>query len=85
MKEFFMKEFFAWLLGLLGFACLIGVAFITADLAHSRISDTAKRNYERGYLAACKDFHQGNIKYELVEHADGTRTWEKVEKEGNLK
>ena len=35
-------------------------------------------SYERGYLNACKDFYQGKIKYELTEHTDGTKTWEKV-------
>ena len=34
--------------------------------------------YEQGYLDACKDFYKGKLKYDLVEHNDGTRTWEKV-------
>lgn len=34
--------------------------------------------YEKGYLDACKDFYQGKLKYDLVEHKDGTITWEKV-------
>ena len=80
-----MKECFVYILVFLGLACLVGTVFISGDLVYSRISATAKRNYERGYLDACKDFHQGKIKYELVEHADGTRTWEKVEEEGNKK
>ena len=76
-----MKECFVYILVLLGFACLVGVLFISGDLAYSQVSAAAKRNYERGYLDACKDLHQGKIKYELVEHADGTRTWEKVVEE----
>ena len=80
-----MKGFFVYLLAMLGCACFVGLIFITTDLACSQVSAAAKRNYERGYLDACKDFYQGKIKYELVEHTDGTKTWEKVEKEGNKK
>ena len=35
-------------------------------------------NYEKGYLDAGKDFHQGKLKYALVENADGTREWKKI-------
>lgn len=42
--------------------------------------DSAKRNYEEGYLDACKDFYQGKLKYDLVENPDGTKEWKKVEK-----
>jgi len=42
--------------------------------------DAAKRNYEEGYLDACKDFYKGKTKYDLVKNDDGTVVWKKVEK-----
>ena len=42
--------------------------------------DSAKSNYEEGYLDACKDLHQGKLKYDLVENHDGTKEWKKIDK-----
>lgn len=42
--------------------------------------DSAKSNYEKGYLDACKDFYKGKLKYDLVENSDGTKEWKKIEK-----
>ena len=42
--------------------------------------DSAKSNYEEGYLDACEDFYQGKLKYDLVENPDGTKEWKKIEK-----
>lgn len=43
--------------------------------------NSAKSNYEEGYLDACKDFYKGKLKYDLVENSDGTKEWKKIEKE----
>ena len=40
--------------------------------------DSAKSNYEEGYLDACKDFYQGKLKYDLVENSDGTKEWKRL-------
>ena len=40
--------------------------------------DSAKRNYDEGYLDACKDFYKGKLKYELIENADGTKEWKRL-------
>lgn len=42
--------------------------------------NSAKSNYEEGYLDACKDFYQGKLKYDLVENPDGTKELKRVEK-----
>jgi hypothetical protein len=42
--------------------------------------DSAKSNYEKGYIDACKDSYKGKLKYNLVENPDGTKEWKKVEK-----
>lgn len=39
-----------------------------------------QQEYERGYLDACKDFHQGKMKYDLIEKSDGTKEWIKIKK-----
>ena len=38
-----------------------------------------KAVYENGYKDACRDFYKGKLKYDLVENADGTREWKKIE------
>lgn len=38
----------------------------------------AKEQYEQGYKDACADFYQGKLKYDLIEHKDGTKTWERI-------
>ena len=43
------------------------------------IFDKAEKNsYEKGYKAACIDFYQGHLKYDLITNPDGTREWKKV-------
>ena len=37
-----------------------------------------KNQYEQGYIDACKDFYQGQLKYDLVTNSDGTREWKKL-------
>lgn len=36
------------------------------------------KSYEKGYIDACKDFYKGKLKYDLIEHEDGTKTWERI-------
>ena len=38
----------------------------------------AKEQYEQGYKDACIDFYKGKLKYNLIEHEDGTKTWERI-------
>lgn len=45
------------------------------DNKEQKIADNA---YNQGYIDACKDFYQGKLKYDLVKHADGTITWERI-------
>ena len=40
--------------------------------------DSAKSNYEEGYIDACKDFYKGKLKYDLVETPDGTKEWKRL-------
>jgi hypothetical protein len=40
--------------------------------------DSAKSNYEKGYIDACKDSYKGKLKYNLVENPDGTKEWKKL-------
>ena len=42
--------------------------------------NSAKSNYEEGYLDACKDSYKGKLKYDLVENPDGTKEWKKIKK-----
>ena len=37
-----------------------------------------KGQYEQGYKDACVDFYKGKLKYNLIEHEDGTKTWERI-------
>lgn len=39
-----------------------------------------KALYERGSFDAHKDFYMNQLKYEYVNHPDGTRTLEKIQK-----
>ena len=73
-----MKEY---LIGCSGLMFIFVVVFVSAMFIQDAANSSYKRGYEMGYLDACKDFHQGKINYESVEHADGTKTWEKVENE----
>ena len=37
-----------------------------------------EKQYEQGYIDACKDFYQGKLKYDLITNPDGTRSWQKI-------
>ena len=78
MREFLKKLFTnlfndRYLIFLIGFSCGIGIGY------YHMIKD-ANKNYELGYLDACKDFYKGKTKYSLVKNDDGTVVWEKVDK-----
>ena len=66
-----------------GFLVVIGVIILIVIIfcwyeEREAFASEAKEQFEQGYKAACKDFYKGKLKYDLIEHEDGTRTWEKV-------
>ena len=63
-----------WMIFPIIIICLLVSLFVIETI------NAFKRQYECGYIDACKDFYQGKLKYDLVEHNDGTKTWEKVNK-----
>lgn len=70
LKGLFTDRYFIFLIG---FACGIGIGY------YHEIKN-ANKNYELGYLDACKDFYKGKTKYDLVKNEDGTVIWKKVDK-----
>ena len=70
LKKLFTDRYFIFLIGL---ACGIGIGYY-------HMIKNANKNYEQGYLDACKDFYKGKIKYNLVKNSDGTDIWKKVDK-----
>jgi hypothetical protein len=71
LKALFIDRYFIFIIG---FACGIGIGFY-------HVTKAVNRNYERGYLEACKDFYKGKIKYDLVKNEDGTVEWKKLPNE----
>lgn len=71
----FLKKLFAdrYFIFLISFACGIRIGY------YHEIKN-ANKNYEHGYLDACKDFYKGKTKYDLVKNDDGTVEWKKVDK-----
>ena len=60
---------------------IIGVILILTGFILG-IHELAKKDgYESGYKAACADFYQGHLKYDLITNPDGTREWKKVKTE----
>ena len=70
LKRVFLDRYFIFLIG---FACGIGIGY------YHEVKN-ANKNYEHGYLDACKDFYKGKTKYDLVRNDDGTVVWKKVDK-----
>ena len=67
-----MKKYFFEILIL----TMIIIGFIIGLTA---VIDKAEKNgYEKGYKAACADFYQGHLKYDLITNPDGTREWKRV-------
>lgn len=55
----------------------LSIVFIAIFIAIGVLQ--ANRNaYEKGYVAACKDFYKGKVKYDLIENEDGTKEWKKI-------
>lgn len=79
LNEDFMWEVWKFLMFILGIiiatTCVI-ILMETFKEKNKLISD----NYEKGYVDACKDFHRGKLKYELIKNDDGTVVWKKVDK-----
>lgn len=70
LRRVFLDRYFIFLIG---FACGIGIGY------YHEVKN-ANKNYEHGYLDACKDFYKGKTKYDLVRNDDGTVVWKKVDK-----
>ena len=66
------------ILTLVGFTIL--VLYSSAIARKENTKKLINESYENGYVDACKDFYKGKLKYDLVEHEDGTKTWEKITK-----
>lgn len=64
----------------IGFLIIITVFTFIFGLYCSVENNKKERNeiYEQGYKDACADFYQGKLKYDLIEHKDGTKTWERI-------
>lgn len=76
MREFLKKlftdhQYFIFLI--IGYALGVGIGY------YHMVKDETK-NYEKGYLEACKDFYKGKTKFDLVKNEDGTVEWKKVDK-----
>ena len=54
------------------------VVFLGILLAIAVHNHSYKFGYEAGYKAACGDFYQGHLKYDLITNPDGTREWKKI-------
>lgn len=60
-------------------ATMVVMIFIVIEkMQNNKELIIAQTAYNQGYIEACKDFYQGKLKYDLVKHADGTITWERV-------
>lgn len=78
----FLYENMATCFGLLVLIAMV-VVMIFICIESKNMQDNKERKiannaYNQGYIDACKDFYQCKLKYDLVKHADGTITWEKV-------
>lgn len=58
---------------------IITLVIITVGISKG-IEQKSQAAYEAGYLAACKDFYKGKVRYDLIANSDGTREWKKVSK-----
>lgn len=58
---------------------IIGIVMIAFGIGKG-IEQKSEADYEAGYLAACKDFYKGKVRYDLITNPDGTSEWKKVSK-----
>lgn len=42
-------------------------------------------SFDDGYIQACKDFHSGKLKADLIENEDGTKEWKMLKDLNNEK
>ena len=79
MKEFLKNNIECLIVLFIGLASFVLIA--AGAIAHNEnMKKEHQEYYEKGYIDACKDFHKGKLKYDLVENEDGTREWKKIEK-----
>ena len=58
---------------------IIALVIITVGIGKG-IEQKSQAAYEAGYLAACKDFYKGKVRYDLITNPDGTSEWKEVSK-----
>lgn len=39
------------------------------------LAQNESNRFDEGYIQACKDFHSGKLKADLIENEDGTKEW----------
>lgn len=67
----------AFIVVILGICSLIYIPFAMED-RQKQIELRNQKNYEQGYLDACKDFYNGKLKFDLVENENGEKIWKKI-------
>ena len=67
----------AFIVVILGICSLIYIPFAMKD-RQKQIELRNQKNYEQGYLDACKDFYKGKLKFDLVENENGEKIWKKI-------
>jgi hypothetical protein len=72
-----------FLMVILGFLLLVLTLLMNAENEKEEKNKLISDNYERGYIDACKDFHRGKLKYELVKNDDGTVEWKRIKEDKN--
>ena len=67
----------AFIVVILGICSLAYIPFAMKD-RQKQIELRNQKNYEQGYLDACKDFYNGKLKFDLVENENGEKIWKKI-------
>jgi uncharacterized protein YpmB len=73
-----MKDRWTWIS--VGFLIIALISFL-CSLYFSFCENKQKaieESFEKGYIAACNDFYNGKIKYDVIENTDGTIEWRKI-------
>ena len=76
MKEVVLKIF------TIVFCFCIAIGFLIIIFL-SEDQERDEKKFEEGYIQACKDFHSGKLKYDLVKEPGGEVKWKKVENHSN--
>lgn len=77
MKETVLKIFAIVFCFCIALGLLITIITMAEDLGKDA------ENFEKGYIQACKDFHSGKLKYDLVKEPGGEVRWKKIENHSN--